>query len=225
MINCIKNLSLSVVIFSVVNLFFSVGNSQSLEVSFIGNEAMRITDQKHVLLTDFPYISGAFGYMEYEFDFTGERGNILSLITHNHDDHFSPDIFKKQPWKIVGPDEATSSLSPGKVIKRDAEIKFGAINIYPRKTEHGDKEHYSYLVKWHGKNLLFTGDADKLATLANLPELDALFISPWLYGTALRENKLPITKKIIIYHHEDGEIIKNCENCLIPKQNQVFTID
>ena len=38
-----------------------------LTARFIGNMAFAITDGKTTLYTDFPYESGAFGYMSYDF--------------------------------------------------------------------------------------------------------------------------------------------------------------
>ena len=37
-----------------------------LSARFIGNAAFEITDGEFTLLTDFPYQSGAFGYMTYD---------------------------------------------------------------------------------------------------------------------------------------------------------------
>ncbi len=37
-----------------------------LRFTFIGNMAFHVTDGQDVLLTDFPYESGAFGYMKWE---------------------------------------------------------------------------------------------------------------------------------------------------------------
>jgi hypothetical protein len=40
----------------------------SLTATFIGNMAFAITDGATTLYTDFPYESGVFGYMAYDFD-------------------------------------------------------------------------------------------------------------------------------------------------------------
>jgi len=198
---------------------------QTLKARFIGNEAFLITDGGYVLVTDFPYKSGAYGYMTYDFNFQNTKGNVLSLITHRHDDHFAPFIFLEQDWNIVGPLEVTQQLAQNKVLILADEITFGPIKVKPKKSLHGNTEHYSYLVNWQGRDLFFTGDTEELSAFQDLPELDALFISPWLYRKAHMNGALPETKKIIIYHHTENVIIPNCSGCLIPNQNQTIILE
>ncbi len=52
--------------------------AQTLEFHFIGNMAYEISDGETTLLSDFPYESGAFGYMTYKF----EDGSDITRITH-----------------------------------------------------------------------------------------------------------------------------------------------
>lgn len=196
-----------------------------LQAKFIGNEAFHITDGEYVLMTDFPYVSGAYGYMTYDYNFPQTTGNILSLISHRHDDHFAPMLFLEQGWNIIGPLEVTQVLAQNKVLALGEEIAFGPIKIMPKKTLHGNTEHYSYLVSWHGRNLFFTGDTQEIDLFQGLPDLDALFISPWLFRSAKMNDALPNTKKIIIYHHTENEIVPNCDGCLIPTQNQTIKLD
>ena len=50
----------------------------SAEIEFIGNAAFRITDGTTTLLTDFPYRSGASGYMSYE---AADIGSIVDGVS------------------------------------------------------------------------------------------------------------------------------------------------
>lgn len=209
---------------------FLTANSQSreadyLEAEFIGNEAFQITDGEYTLFTDFPYQSGAYGYMEYYFDFSEVKDNVLALITHRHVDHFDPLLFIEQRWKIIGPVEVTQALAQNQVIKLTDTMTFGPLKITVRKSSHANVEHLSYLVAWAGKNMLFTGDTEDLMVLRDLPDLDALFISPWLHRKAMINEALPETKKIIIYHHKNKDIIPDCSGCIIPAQNQIIDIN
>lgn len=207
-----------------VNFFIGQAYSKPLEAEFIGHSSFHITDGGYVLMTDFPYKSGAYGSMTYEFDFLGTTGRVLSLITHRHDDHFAPVLFSEQRWKVLGPLEVTDRLAQDKVLKLEPKVTFGPMSIRPTKTRHGNTEHYSYLVEWHGRKLFFTGDTEDLSVLKTLPKLDGLFITPWFYRKAKLNDALPESEKIIIYHHKEKDIIPDCSRCIIPTQNQVISI-
>ncbi|MCK5437531.1 MAG: MBL fold metallo-hydrolase [Desulfobulbaceae bacterium] len=207
-------------------VFFIVGHfsasAKPLEAVFIGNEAFRITDGDYILLTDFPYESGAYGYMKYKYNYSDNSGNVLALITHRHADHFDPKLLYGENWKVTGPLEVTAMVEQKKVLKLEGETKFGPIKIVPKKTKHANVEHFSYLVIWHDRKFFFTGDTDELEALKNLPELDALFISPWFYRKAKIADALPESKNIVIYHHRKKDIIPDCSGCIIPAQNQII---
>ena len=196
-----------------------------LEAKFIGNEAFLITDGNFTLLTDFPYKSGAYGYMEYNFDFSGVKKNVLALITHRHADHFDPLLFSEQSWDIIAPREVTLALAQNNVIKLENEMLVGPLKVTLKKSAHANVEHLSYLVTWAGRKMFFVGDTEDLAAFKDLPKLDALFITPWLYRKAKTNNALPETKKIIIYHHVNKEIIPDCSTCIIPTQSQIIDIN
>lgn len=196
-----------------------------LQINFIGNASVRISDGQYTLFTDFPYKSGAYGYMEYDFYFPAVTGNIVTLITHRHEDHFDPFLFEEQDhWKIIAPSEITVALSRSKIIEFSENIRFGPIKVMPKKSKHANTEHYSYLVEWSGIRVFFTGDTEDLELLKKLPELDALFITPWFHRKAILNKALPDVKKIIIYHHTEKEIIPDCNNCIIPVQYQEIEI-
>jgi len=210
-------------------LFVGSGTARAqpdnLEISFIGNAAFRLSDGTVTLFTDFPYESGAYGYMSYEYNFPSETGDVISLITHRHMDHFEPFVFEEQDWRIIGPKEITVALSRNKIIPFSGKIKYGPLRIRPVKSSHANTEHYSYLVEWAGRKLFFTGDTEELDIFKNLPELDMLFITPWLHRKAELNKALPPAKKIVIHHQVENEIIPDCTDCLIPVQGQVINFE
>ena len=63
---------------------------EGLSATVIGNMAFHITDGTAALITDFPYESGAFGYMKWSRDHVPVGQGPLCLVTHSHRDHFLP---------------------------------------------------------------------------------------------------------------------------------------
>ncbi|WP_417623705.1 MBL fold metallo-hydrolase [Paremcibacter congregatus] len=225
MIYTLKYVVLTGLLFASVLFPAENGQAQALEVEFIGNEAFRISDGDHTIMTDFPYKSGAYGYMEYEYSLPAETQNVAALITHRHEDHFAPLLFIERGWSLIGPAEITAMMPRSKVIPFTDRITFGAAEITPVKAAHANVEHYTYLVNWQNKKLFFTGDTEQLAVLKNLPELEALFITPWFYRKAILNQALPAAKKIIIYHHTKDEIVPKCGDCIIPLQGQIIILE
>lgn len=195
-----------------------------LYVKFIGNEAFRLSDGKVTVFSDFPYQSGAYGYMEYEYPFEAERPGVISLISHRHLDHFDPALFTELEWKLIGPLEIVERHSRLKIIPLEPRVALGNLVITPKATEHANTEHYSYLMDWAGKQLYFTGDTNDAQSLKDLPELDMLFITPWLYHSAQESGLLPKAARTVIYHHKTGEIVPGCKGCIIPEQGQEFIL-
>ncbi len=66
--------------------------SEQLTATFIGNEAFKITDREVTLFTDFPYQSGAYGYMEYDEALVKRTPNSYCLFSHGHRDHFAAEL-------------------------------------------------------------------------------------------------------------------------------------
>src|SRR5688572_21826205 len=100
-------------------LFFYITaqlSAEDLRVQFIGNAAFLITDGKTTLLTDYPYRSGAFGYMTYDATKIQPQGDVLCLITHGHADHFEHPIFEKKNWRIIAPDDVIRKMNPDRTV-------------------------------------------------------------------------------------------------------------
>lgn len=91
--------------------FISTGYSQEVSINFLANASLRISDGEYILFTDFPYVSGAFGHMEYTYPFFVEQGNnVTTLITSRMADHFDPEAFMALGWKVIAPAEVVNDL-------------------------------------------------------------------------------------------------------------------
>jgi hypothetical protein len=191
---------------------------------FIGNAAVEITDGSYTLLTDFPYESGAFGYMTYDSAEVHPRSRSVCLFTHGHADHFAPSLVGRIGCAVIGPTSVTSKVAGLEVLPLEPTISIGPLVVTPVRTDHGSEPHESYLVKWRGLSVYFTGDTDSAAELSRPGRLDALFITPWLLARARAAGLLPPAARIVVYHHRPGEKIEPCPSCLVPRQGQSFDL-
>jgi L-ascorbate metabolism protein UlaG (beta-lactamase superfamily) len=198
--------------------------ADNLTFQFIGNMAFYITDGKTSLYSDFPYDSGAFGYMKYDFKSVKIFDNGVSLITHAHRDHWAGELFQPLKLKVIGPPEILKGVDPSRIIPFAKEITYEGIHIEPFSTPHANITHYSYLVTWQGIRMYFSGDTEELKTLLEMKNLDVAFISPWLAKSVLKNKQSINAKKLLIYHHEDDEKVDAPEGAIIPKQGEKFEI-
>jgi len=201
-----------------------ISETGKLSARFIGSAAVGITDGEFTLLTDFPYQSGAFGYMTYDPAEVAPRGKSVCLFTHAHADHFEPSLVGKIGCTVVGPSNVESKLVGVKTVALSVRVSLPPLTIKAVRTEHGPEEHDSYLVRWNGLSLYFTGDTDSPTELSKQEPLDVLFITPWLLAKARATGSLPTARKIIIIHHRSGERIGGCSSCLIPSSGQTFEL-
>ena len=202
--------------------------SPRLTARFIGNMAFAITDGSTTLLTDFPYQSGAFGYMRYPAaEVAPGLGPAVCLITHGHLDHFDPSLFAKMDAKVIAPPTLAATLPGDRVIPFAPRIVWRDIVIEPRKTPHGTIEHSSYLVTWHGRRLYFTGDTDRFDDLVSQRRLDAAFVSPWLLQATVEKGVRIDAKRIVVYHHRAAETVPPLPGALVivPKQGETLALD
>lgn len=196
----------------------------TLQARFIGNAALEITDGDTTLLTDFPYTSGAFGYMKYKFEDVKPAGKVLCLITHSHSDHWDATLFKKTDWVLAAPVKLVRKLDPSRIVPFGPEMQFEGMRITPIRTEHANVAHCSYLVEWHGLRLYFTGDTEETGGVTGAGKLDVLFVTPWLLERLLLRNSSMDARKIVIYHHQENEDTPKCAQCVTPKQGDRFSI-
>ncbi len=128
----------------IISLFFisSFGYSQTneIKIKFIGNCGLYLTDGNLNIYVDFPYVSGAYGYMKYyKSEIDSIKENPLFIFTHKHADHYSKDLLKKldginyNPWKIK------------KIEKLNDTINDFSIQAFKNKHRFCLR-HYSYLV-------------------------------------------------------------------------------
>jgi L-ascorbate metabolism protein UlaG (beta-lactamase superfamily) len=203
----------------------SAATPPPLTARFIGNMAFAITDGSTTLFTDFPYQSGAFGYMSYSAAEVAPARHAVCLITHSHLDHFDPSLFAKMDAKVIAPPALAATLPADRVIPFGPKIVYDDMTVEPIRTPHGSIEHDSYLVTWHGLRLYFTGDTDAFDDLVSRRALDYAFVSPWLLR-ATAEKKVRIdARRVIVYHHKAGETIPPFPNAVVPKQGETLRLD
>jgi len=66
-----------------------------LHIKFIGNCGLHLSDDATNIYTDFPYKSGAFGYMKYSnVELDSIEANSVFIFTHKHADHYSKKIVR-----------------------------------------------------------------------------------------------------------------------------------
>jgi len=197
----------------------------TLTATFIGNEAFAITDGATTVYTDFPYESGAFGYMKYDFDAVPKSERSLCLITHAHRDHFAPELVARVGCRAVVPGDAAASLTAGLAIPAAPHITYANVEVDSVKTPHGDVEHDSYLVTWGGLRLYFTGDTDSPDALLAQRNLDAAFVSPWLLEAVAKRNARIDARRVIVYHHRDGESVPEVLDRVVPRPGETIRIE
>ena len=215
---------------SVIVLCSVTAHAGELTFTFIGNMAFHITDGETTLLSDYPYISGAFGYMEYDEKDVPEIKDGLHLVTHFHTDHWAARQFKAmdQKTKIIAPPRMTKRLDQDRVIPvtTDAPMTFKDITLEAIPMPHRlAPEHFSYLVTWKGKRIYFMGDTETPEDILKQKDLDVLFISPWIVRTIERQNLTVDAKQLILYHQKIDEEVPEFQNYLRIKQGATYTLE
>jgi L-ascorbate metabolism protein UlaG (beta-lactamase superfamily) len=197
----------------------------SLEFHFIGDMAFAITDGKTTLYTDFPYRSGAFGYMTYEMSAVPPARDALCLVTHAHLDHFDPSLFRKMDAALIAPPSLVAQLETARAVQFAPKMSYRDIAIEAFRTPHGDIEHYSYLVTWHGLRLYFAGDTDSTERLLAMRDLDVAFVSPWLIEAVAKRGARIDARQLVAYHHRSGETVAALQGRRVPKQGEDFVVE
>jgi L-ascorbate metabolism protein UlaG (beta-lactamase superfamily) len=195
-----------------------------LTARFIGNMAFAISDGKTTLYTDFPYESGAFGYMSYDLASLPAPGSVC-LITHGHLDHFDARLFEKMDAKVIAPPDLGATLPAGRVIPFAPKIAYADFTVEPVKTPHAKIDHYSYLVTWRGVRLYFTGDTESTDALLAQRNLDAAFVSPWLIREVAKQGARIDARKVVVYHHRADETVPAFQGRIVPKQGDTLTLE
>jgi hypothetical protein len=198
------------------------GQAGQLSIKFIGNAAFEISDGVTTLLSDYPYQSGAFGYMNYNPKTVQPKGRVLCLITHEHADHFAPELLAPTDWFLAAHPKVKANLPAERRLHFADTMRFSDIQILPIQTPHTDA-HCSFLVIWKGKRFYFTGDTDALDFLPK-EKVDVLFITPWLLEMAQKSNLKLNAEQLVVHHHRSGEKVE-CSGCVVPAQGQEILIE
>ncbi|MBF0598432.1 MBL fold metallo-hydrolase [Faecalibacter rhinopitheci] len=219
----LKKILLFFTIFWYSNFAFSQTNE--IRIKFIGNCGLHLTDGKSNLYIDFPYKSGAYGYMNYEIsEIDNIKDNSTFLFTHRHDDHYSKEILKdlksKHSSKIYG---------NWNVKKLDnLYSSFDDFEITAFKTKHKFTfNHFSYLITWHGKNIYISGDTVDGETISKVKNIDWAFMPYWLLLDTDKKNLKIDAKNIGIYHLYPNQKFNNSSPDkikLLDKQGEIITI-
>lgn len=199
------------------------GELLPLEVEFIGNMAMRLSDGLDTMFTDFPYRSGASGYMEYPREALDAVDQGVTLITHGHADHWDAREFSKTELLLIAPPEITADVEPDRVLPWGDSIRYGGIEVQPVATPHTDA-HVSYRVLWGGRRLYFSGDTESIDEILQERDLDVAFVSPWLLRAVLEAGQTIDTELIVVYHHRAGEEVPTGPGIHVPTQRGRFVI-
>ena len=196
-----------------------------LEVDFIGNAAVRISDGLTTLYSDFPYVSGASGYMVYDEDRVEEADSGVALISHAHADHWNARDFERTGLTLVAPPALAAGLPADRLAPWSDAIRLAGLVIHPIATPHvPDAPHASYTVEWGERRLHFTGDTEDPSALLAQTELDAAFVTPWLLRRVLTDGETIDAELVVVYHHTAGEDVPRGAGIHVPTQNSSFRI-
>lgn len=194
-----------------------------LEITLVGNAGVQLSDGTTSLLVDLPYQSGAFGYQAYRPDAMAPPGEVVSVITHHHDDHFDPGLFTaREGWPLIGPPSVTSGLPAGRVLDGDS-LRVGAFDVIAVPSPHTD-DHRSYRIRWGGRVLHLTGDTEDPASLAQGPAVDLLFITPWLSCAVESSGAGRFGDRSIVYHLQARGGDRVCGPVETLEQGASFTV-
>ena len=204
-----KNILTKLVLLSCLILFAKSGLSQSgeIEIEFIGNCGLHMTDGILDIYTDFPYKSGAYGYMEYDkAELDSIPDNSLFIFTHRHADHYSKKIvrtfLKTKKGKKYGAWNISELEKLGDTIP--------GFSIEAIKTDHRFSfKHCSYVIIWHGKRIFLSGDTESAETIGKSGKFDWAFVPYWILLDAKEKNIKIDADRIGVYHLYPNQKITN----------------
>ncbi|MCA1761848.1 MAG: hypothetical protein LC664_02430 [Flavobacteriales bacterium] len=207
----------------VVTSNLGFGQPNEITVRFIGNCGLYLTDGELNVYVDFPYKSGAFGYMEYdEAQLDSIKEDAIFIFTHKHGDHYSRKHTKRVLKAKNG--EKFTPWNISKLEKRSETIPDFDFEAF--KTKHRFSfNHYSYLITWHGKKIYLSGDTESAETIGKVDDMDWAFIPYWILYDA-EENDIEIKAKMKALYHlypqqkiegeiPDDMVVLNVQNQLI----------
>ena len=205
-------------------LLSAQASGPDLKITMIGNAGVLLSDGATSLMVDLPYQSGAFGYQAYDPTNLAPGGDVVSVITHHHLDHFDPAIFlPRDGWRILGPPSVTRDL-PDSLVLRGDSVRVGRFSVVSVATPHTE-DHRSYRIRWGGRVLHFVGDTEDPGHLADAPPMDVLFVTPWLSCAAETGGLLEVASRRIAYHLRPGGGDRVCGGAMELEPGASFTLE
>jgi phosphoribosyl 1,2-cyclic phosphodiesterase len=204
------------------------GFSQTSEINirFIGNCGLYMTDGTSNIYIDFPYKSGAHNYMEYDLsELDSVKSKPIFIYTHKHSDHFSGRLVKKLAKRLDGKVYTTRNVK--ELLKLNNELADFKIEAFETKHQFSIN-HYSYLLTWHNKKIFISGDTEHAETIASLKEIDWAFVPAWLLMDANEKGvKLGVISKMFAVYHigpDDNITNEDPKIILLNKQGEIIKI-
>jgi hypothetical protein len=125
---------------------------------------------------------------------------------------------------IIAPPSVLASLGTPRKIPFASEMTYGGITVKAYRTPHGDSQHYSYLVLWHGVKLYFTGDTDDVTELDRQAHLDVAFVTPRQLKAMKEHGKRIPAERVVIYHQRAGENVPIYQQRRVLQQGESFDL-
>ncbi len=199
--------------------------NNEIKIRFIGNCGLHMTAGQTSIYFDFPYKSGAYGYMTYhqkELDSVVE--NSTFIFTHKHKDHYSA----KNMNEIIRNKNGRKFTQWQNRKLKDFAKSIPEFDIEILKTKHRFSiRHRSYVVTWHGKKIYLSGDTENAETVSVVKGIDWAFIPYWILLDAAEKELIIDSKKIGVYHLYPNQKIQNSSPeriTLLDKQGMILTI-
>jgi len=191
----------------------SLAQENKITIRFIGNCGLHMTDGTTNIYTDFPYKSGAYGYMKFN---TSEleriKKNSIFIFTHMHADHYSG-----KNMRSILKEKGGKKFTPRRMKKLKKHAKqIPDFDIQIIRTKHRfSLKHASYLITWHGKKIFLSGDTESAQTAGELKDIDWAFIPSWILLDAKEKNIQIDARHKAVYHLYPNQKTN-------PKKNTIF---
>lgn len=193
---------------------------EALEIQFIANAAVRLSDGSTTLVTDFPYRSGYAGYMTWSLEGIGSLAGATAIVTHEHADHWERELWEATDLRIAAAPAITAGLERSRVRPWSGAIGVGAATVRPVRTAHTEA-HHSYRISWRGLELYFSGDTESTAEILAQQNLDVAFVSSWLLQAVAREGRRIDADLVAVYHHTGPGEVPDAEGRWVPERGEV----
>ena len=179
----------------------TVAKKESIQIEFKGNCGLHLSDGDSDIYIDFPYKSGAFGYMEFDSSELDQiKEDAIFIFTHKHADHYSKKNLKSVMKKKGGRAFGVSNISELEEVSSLVE----EFEIRAFKTKHTffgvPFRHYSYLITWHGKRIFLSGDTTNPETIGEVKDIDWGFVPYWILLNAKEGNIAIDAERLGVYH-------------------------